>query len=167
MFVTLVGSSIVSVRQNWSQKSVKGLVTMQINMNDNVMLVSQTSPLGVDFFHYWNGFFYSNKYAKMLARWVKTPYTEIHWFQSTIHVPFFIHGHTRTSIVIYPLLLTIISDFGIWNTTPVFHDKRRQQSKKRWRTNITYLRLRSLVCPMNQVAVLHKIIEKILGVNNS
>ena len=52
MFVTLVGSSIVSVRQNWSQKSVKGLVTMQINMNDNVMLVSQTSPLGVDFFHY-------------------------------------------------------------------------------------------------------------------
>ena len=23
---------------------------MQINMNDNVMLVSQTSPLGVDFF---------------------------------------------------------------------------------------------------------------------
>ena len=139
---------------------------MQINMNDNVMLVSQTSPLGVDFFHYWNGFFHSNKYAKMLARWVKTPYTEIHWFQSTIHVPFFIHGHTRTSIVVYPLLLTIISDFGIWNTTPVFQDKRRQQSKKKWRTNITYLRLRSLVCPMNPVAVLHKTIEKILGVNS-
>ena len=26
VFVTLVGSSIVLVRQNWSQKSVKGLV---------------------------------------------------------------------------------------------------------------------------------------------
>ena len=130
MFVTLVGSSIVSVRQNWSQKSVKGLVTMQINMNDNVMLVSQTSPLGVDFFHYWNGFFYSNKYAKMLARWVKTPYTEIHWFQSTFmfrSLSMVIHGRLLLSTLCYLRLFQI----SAYETQPQFFMIREDNSPRK------------------------------------
>ena len=52
---------------------------MQIIMNDNAIYVGVPNrPLGVDFFHYWNAFFYSNKFAKILARWVKTLYTGIH-----------------------------------------------------------------------------------------
>ena len=38
------------------------------------MLVSQTSPLGVELFSYANTFFCSNKFAQMLATWVKTLY---------------------------------------------------------------------------------------------
>ena len=38
------------------------------------MLVSQTNPVGVEFFSYVNVFFCSNKFAKMLATWVKTLY---------------------------------------------------------------------------------------------
>ena len=38
------------------------------------MLVSQTSPVGVELFSYANALFCSNKFAYMLATWVKTLY---------------------------------------------------------------------------------------------
>ena len=41
------------------------------------MLVSQTSPLGVELFSYANAFFCSNKFAYMLAAWVKTLYSDL------------------------------------------------------------------------------------------
>ena len=42
------------------------------------MLVSQTSPLGVEFFSYATTFF-SSKSAYMLATWVKTLYHALYW----------------------------------------------------------------------------------------
>jgi len=38
------------------------------------MLVSQTNPVGVELFSYVNTFFCSNKFARLLATWVKTLY---------------------------------------------------------------------------------------------
>ena len=40
------------------------------------MLVSQTNPVGVELFSYANAFFCSNKFAYMLATWVKTLYIQ-------------------------------------------------------------------------------------------
>ena len=51
-------------------------VTVAILVSQNnetaAMLVSQTSPVGVELFSYANAFFCSNKFAYMLATWVKT-----------------------------------------------------------------------------------------------
>ena len=44
------------------------------------MLVSKTSPLGVELFSYANAFFCSNKFAYMLATWVKTLFTQLETF---------------------------------------------------------------------------------------
>ena len=45
------------------------------NNETAAMLVSQTSPVGVELFSYANTFFCSSKFASMLATWVKT----LHW----------------------------------------------------------------------------------------
>jgi len=44
------------------------------NNETAAMLVSQTNPVGVELFSYANAFFCSNKFAWMLATWVKTLY---------------------------------------------------------------------------------------------
>ena len=44
------------------------------NNKTAAMLVSQTNPVGVELFSYANTFFCSNKFAEMLAMWVKTLY---------------------------------------------------------------------------------------------
>ena len=41
----------------------------------SAMLVSQTIPVGVELFSYVNALFCSNKFAYMLATWVKTLYS--------------------------------------------------------------------------------------------
>ena len=41
------------------------------------MLMSQTSPVGVELLSYANAFFCSNKFAWMLATWVKTLYRKL------------------------------------------------------------------------------------------
>ena len=38
------------------------------------MLVFQTNPVGIELFSYVNAFFCSNKFAYILATWVKTIY---------------------------------------------------------------------------------------------
>ena len=50
------------------------MLVSQIN-ESAAMLVSQTNPLGVELFSYANSFFCSNKFASMLATWVKTLYS--------------------------------------------------------------------------------------------
>ena len=42
------------------------------NNETAAMLQSQTNPVGVELFSYANAFFSSNKFAYMLATWVKT-----------------------------------------------------------------------------------------------
>ena len=53
-------------------------VTTAIFVSQNnetaAMLLSQTNPVGVELFSYANAFFCSNKFAYMLATWVKTLY---------------------------------------------------------------------------------------------
>ena len=44
------------------------------NIETAAMLVSQTSPVGLELLSYANAFFCSNKFAQMLAMWVKTLY---------------------------------------------------------------------------------------------
>ena len=49
------------------------------NNETAAMFVSQTSPVGVELFSYVNTFFCSNKFAQMLATWVKTQnITQLH-----------------------------------------------------------------------------------------
>ena len=45
---------------------------MSQNNETAAMLVSQTNPLGVELFSYANAFCCSNKFAYILATWVKT-----------------------------------------------------------------------------------------------
>ena len=47
---------------------------MSQNTETVAMLLSQTNPLGVKLFSYANHFFCYNKFARMLAAWVKTLY---------------------------------------------------------------------------------------------
>ena len=47
---------------------------MSQNNETVAMLVSQINPLGVKLFSYANHFFCYNKFAQMLAAWVKTLY---------------------------------------------------------------------------------------------
>jgi len=44
------------------------------NNETAAMLVFQTNPVGVELFSYVNTFFYSKKFAWLLATWVKTLY---------------------------------------------------------------------------------------------
>ena len=46
------------------------------------MLVFQTNPVGVELFSYANAFFCSNKFAYMLATWVKTLYIMLYMYWS-------------------------------------------------------------------------------------
>ena len=46
---------------------VKAAILMSQNNEMAAMLVSQTSPVGVELFSYVNAFFCSNKFAYMLA----------------------------------------------------------------------------------------------------
>ena len=50
------------------------------------MLVSQTNPVGVELFSYANAFF-SNKFAQMLATWVKTLYRDLPPFGTQTEPP--------------------------------------------------------------------------------
>ena len=51
-------------------------VAIMVSQNNDTaaMLVSQTSPVGVELFSYANAFLCSNKFAQTLATWVKTHY---------------------------------------------------------------------------------------------
>ena len=51
---------------------VTAAILVPQNNETAAMLVSQTSPLGVELFSYANAFFCYNKFAYMLATWVKT-----------------------------------------------------------------------------------------------
>ena len=68
------------VMWKWSFKhrvfshDVTAAILVSQNNETAAMLVSQTSPLGVELFSYANSFFCSNKFAYMLATWVKTLY---------------------------------------------------------------------------------------------
>ena len=53
---------------------VTAAILVSQNNETAAMLVSQTNPLGVELFSYANAFFCSNKFAQMLATWVKTLY---------------------------------------------------------------------------------------------
>ena len=53
-------------------RDVTAAILVSKNNKTAAMLVSQTSPLGVELFSYANAFFSSNKFAYMLATWVKT-----------------------------------------------------------------------------------------------
>ena len=53
-------------------RNVKAAILVSQNNETAAMLVSQTSPLGVELFSYANAFFWYNKFAYMLATWVKT-----------------------------------------------------------------------------------------------
>ena len=52
---------------------------MLVSQNNETaaMLESQTSPVGVELFSYANALFCSNKFAWLLATWVKTLYREL------------------------------------------------------------------------------------------
>ena len=53
---------------------VTAAILVSQNNKTVAMLVSQTNPVGVELFSYANAFFCSNKFAKVLATWVKTLY---------------------------------------------------------------------------------------------
>ena len=53
---------------------VTAAILVSQNNETAAMLVSQISPLGVELFSYVNAFFCSNKFAYMLATWVKSLY---------------------------------------------------------------------------------------------
>ena len=53
---------------------VTAAILVSRNNETSAMLVSQTSPRGVELFFYANAFFCSKKLAYMLATWVKTPH---------------------------------------------------------------------------------------------
>ena len=57
--------------------SARAAILVSQNNQTAAMLVSQTSPVGVELFSYANTFFCSNKFALMLATWVKTLYNDI------------------------------------------------------------------------------------------
>ena len=57
---------------------VTAAILLSQNNETAAMLVSQTNPLGVELFSYANAFSRSNKFAQMLATWVKTFYTNYH-----------------------------------------------------------------------------------------
>ena len=54
---------------------VMAAIFVSQNNKTAAMFVSQTSPVGVELFSYINAFFCSNKFAQMLATWVKTQNT--------------------------------------------------------------------------------------------
>ena len=54
---------------------VTAAILVSQNNETAAMLVSQTIPPGVELFSYANAFFCSNKFAYMLATWVKTLYS--------------------------------------------------------------------------------------------
>ena len=59
------------------------------------MLVSQNNPVGVELFSYANAFFCSNKFAWMLATWVKNTLFDVtmRWtFELVIYLPFYKTG---------------------------------------------------------------------------
>ena len=59
------------------------------------MLVSQNDPVGVELFSYANAFFCSNKFAWMLATWVKNTLFDVtmRWtFELVIYLPFYKTG---------------------------------------------------------------------------
>ena len=53
---------------------VTAAILVSQNNETAAMLVSQTNHVGVELFSYVNVFFCSNKFAYMLATWVKTLY---------------------------------------------------------------------------------------------
>ena len=62
---------------------VTAAILVSQNNETAAMLVSQTSPLGVEFLSYANAFFCSNKFAYMLATWVKTLYRRLTGYTCT------------------------------------------------------------------------------------
>ena len=55
---------------------VTAAILVSQNNETAAMLVSQTGPVGVELFSYANAFFCSNRFAYMLATWVKTLYNK-------------------------------------------------------------------------------------------
>ena len=55
---------------------VTAAILVSQNNETAAMLVSQTSPVGVELFSYANAFFCYNKFAYILATWVKTLYKQ-------------------------------------------------------------------------------------------
>ena len=53
---------------------VTAAILVSQNNETAAILVSQTNPVGVELFSYANAFFCSNKFAQILATWVKTLY---------------------------------------------------------------------------------------------
>ena len=53
---------------------VTAAILVSQNNETAAMLVSQTNPVGIELFSYANAFFCSNKFAYMLATWVKRLY---------------------------------------------------------------------------------------------
>ena len=85
--IVLQYNKIIIVKQNmwwhtltgrWAYRVFSHDVTAAIFLSHNnetaAMLVSQTNPVGVELFSYANAFFCCNKFAQMLATWLKTLY---------------------------------------------------------------------------------------------
>ena len=76
---------------------VTAAILVSQNNETAAMLVSQTSPLGVELFSYAKAFFCSNKFAYMLATWVKTLYRTVQhlclWLQNDHEWQFQFSGH--------------------------------------------------------------------------
>ena len=68
---------VVCVKYRVFSHDVTAAILVSQNNETAAMLVSQTSPVGVELFSYANAFFCSNKFAYMLATWVKTLYINI------------------------------------------------------------------------------------------
>ena len=71
--------SKIVVKYFWTYRvfSLNVTTAILVSQNNNetaAMLLSQTNPVGVELFSYANSFFCSNKFANMLATWVKTLY---------------------------------------------------------------------------------------------
>ena len=71
---SVVCSSLLSPNRVFSHDITAAILVSQ-NNETAAMLVSQTSPLEVELVSYANAFFCSNKFAYMLAKWVKTHYS--------------------------------------------------------------------------------------------
>ena len=84
IFPLLSFASLSSAYRVFSHDVTAAILVSQ-NNETAAMLVSQTSPLGVELFSYANSFFCPNKFAYMLATWVKTLYRPFAWIDHVIN----------------------------------------------------------------------------------
>ena len=80
------------------------------------MLVSQSNPVGVETFLMWKTFFCSNKFTKLMARWVKPLYSLFHPGLVLRNDLF-----NKKKIIFYPLnsFLDFLTSF-LWSTKYLF-----------------------------------------------